>query len=676
MSYSQIKLLVKDNLWLVLLSLFCLGFYGYHLSSLSYIVDDAYISFRYLDNFIAGEGLVYNPGDRVEGYSNFLWIMALAPFRWLGLKAETAAMLLSMVSYLILCWSVSKSALLVTGDLMIDKKQFLILPTLLLTSSAHLAGWSVSGMETVFYTMLLSVATSFILLQKPALGAFIFSLAALTRPEGIALGALSLFIYYCYQMLNRESLPKIIYQSILPLMLFVTPISFHLLFRYEYYGELLPNTYFVKLSGNELNLIPAGLKYLTGYLTSGGLFLLIPGLLSLLLILFSKEKLKAGILFWGSSILLVQIIFYLVYVVMVGGDYFPFHRFLVPAIPALCIMTTYLLLRGHEKLLSCSWPRPIIIKLSNPLLMSLLIAVFHAAIANTSQQKEAHQAIRATGEERKLIANWIKGNYSAQIVLAVNAAGLIPYITKMPTVDMLGLNDASIAKQPVRQNIFGGASFVGHLKHDGDYVCRKKPGLVLTAGARLNKGRSAAEASYQAALNSFEGDREFLNSKDCKNAYQARVEELVAGNFLVIYEKIPEQKDRSEALLSKDQNQFEASAKAWFDRGLEYMAKADLGMAIHSFGESLKLNPNSPSARINLAYSYLDFQKTREALEQFKLLSNKYPNNYEILYGLALATEKNGEIQSAKLLWEKYIQDAPDSVWKEKARHNFRLLDD
>lgn len=676
MSDSQKKQLIKDNLWLILLSLLCLVFYGYHLSSLSYVVDDAYISFRYLDNFIAGEGLVFNSGERVEGYSNFLWIMVLAPLRWLGLKAETAAMLLSIVSYLILCWSVSKSALVVTGNLIIDKKQFLILPTLLLTSSAHLASWSVSGMETIFFTMLLSVATTLILTQKPVLGAFIFSLAALTRPEGIALGALSLFIYFCYLMLNRKSFSKIIYQSLQPFVFFVTPIGLHLFFRYEYYREFLPNTYFVKLSGNELNLIPAGLKYLAGYLTSGGLFLLIPGLLSLLFIIFSKDRLKAGILFWGPSILLAQILLYLVYVVMVGGDYFPFHRFLVPAIPALCIMTTYLLLRGHEKILSCSWSRSILPRLSNPFLMAFLIAVFHAAIANTSQQKEAHQVIRATGEERILIANWIKENYPAQTVLAVNAAGLIPYITKMPTIDMLGLNDASIARQPVGQNLFGGASFIGHLKHDGDYVCRKKPDLVLTAGARLNKGRSAAEASYQAALNSFEGDREFLNSKDCKNAYQARVEELVAGNFLVIYEKIPEQKDRSEALLSKDQNQSEASAKAWFDRGLEYMASADLGMAIHAFKESLKLNPNSPSARINLAYSYLDFQKTREALEQFKLLSNEYPNNYEILYGLALATEKNGEIQSARLLWEEYIRNAPDSVWKEEARHNLRLLDD
>jgi hypothetical protein len=31
------------------------------------VIDDAYISFRYLDNWIQGHGLAYNPGERVEG---------------------------------------------------------------------------------------------------------------------------------------------------------------------------------------------------------------------------------------------------------------------------------------------------------------------------------------------------------------------------------------------------------------------------------------------------------------------------------------------------------------------------------------------------------------------------------------------------------------------------------
>jgi hypothetical protein len=43
-------------------------------------VDDAYISYRYGKNLMNGDGLVYNKGEYVEGYTNFLWTVITAPF--------------------------------------------------------------------------------------------------------------------------------------------------------------------------------------------------------------------------------------------------------------------------------------------------------------------------------------------------------------------------------------------------------------------------------------------------------------------------------------------------------------------------------------------------------------------------------------------------------------------
>ena len=40
--------------------------------------DDAFISFRYAQNFIQGNGLVFNKGEVVEGISNPLWTLMLA----------------------------------------------------------------------------------------------------------------------------------------------------------------------------------------------------------------------------------------------------------------------------------------------------------------------------------------------------------------------------------------------------------------------------------------------------------------------------------------------------------------------------------------------------------------------------------------------------------------------
>ena len=49
----------------------------YQIATFNHIGEDCFISFRYVENFVEGKGLVYNLGERVEGYSNFLWVMVL-----------------------------------------------------------------------------------------------------------------------------------------------------------------------------------------------------------------------------------------------------------------------------------------------------------------------------------------------------------------------------------------------------------------------------------------------------------------------------------------------------------------------------------------------------------------------------------------------------------------------
>ncbi len=55
------------------------------------ICDDAYISFRYARNLVDGHGLVWNPGEWVEGYTNFLWVLILALGMKLGVDPATTA---------------------------------------------------------------------------------------------------------------------------------------------------------------------------------------------------------------------------------------------------------------------------------------------------------------------------------------------------------------------------------------------------------------------------------------------------------------------------------------------------------------------------------------------------------------------------------------------------------
>lgn len=65
---------------------------------LNFSQDDAFISYRYVQNFIQGNGLVFNSGERVEGYTNFLWIMILSIFTKLGFNIILISKILGVVS--------------------------------------------------------------------------------------------------------------------------------------------------------------------------------------------------------------------------------------------------------------------------------------------------------------------------------------------------------------------------------------------------------------------------------------------------------------------------------------------------------------------------------------------------------------------------------------------------
>ena len=67
----------------------------------AFLYDDAYICFRYAENLLAGHGLVWNPGELVEGYTNFSWVLALAGVMWLGFAPESASIWMGMGAQLL-----------------------------------------------------------------------------------------------------------------------------------------------------------------------------------------------------------------------------------------------------------------------------------------------------------------------------------------------------------------------------------------------------------------------------------------------------------------------------------------------------------------------------------------------------------------------------------------------
>ena len=74
------------------------------------------------------------------------------------------------------------------------------------------------------------------------------------------------------------------------------------------------------------------------------------------------------------------------------------------------------------------------------------------------------------------LAKWMSKNVEPGQVLAIDAAGIIPYFTDLYTVDMLGLNDLHIA----HLDVVTGENAAGHEKFDPEYVLSQCPTYIGT----------------------------------------------------------------------------------------------------------------------------------------------------------------------------------------------------
>src|SRR5262245_32333076 len=159
---------------------------------ISWTDDDAFISFRYARNLATGNGLVYNVGERVEGYTNFLWTVLLASLRHLDTDLPRVA------SWLGRAFALATPALLFLGttrlgvlqpppSLPVPARWFLAaLAPLLLCLSEPWAAWAVGGLENVFSAFLVTAAYCSYLwvLEEPTAPAAMG--AAPSRPTALA----------------------------------------------------------------------------------------------------------------------------------------------------------------------------------------------------------------------------------------------------------------------------------------------------------------------------------------------------------------------------------------------------------------------------------------------------------------------------------------------------------
>jgi arabinofuranosyltransferase len=112
---------------------------------LRWLCDDAYISFRYADNWARGLGPVFNAGEKVEGYTNFLWTALLAVLIKLGAHPGQASLVISLGCFVGALLLLDRLALQVTYP----EGRGLGIGALLAGASFLVANFATSGLETL-----------------------------------------------------------------------------------------------------------------------------------------------------------------------------------------------------------------------------------------------------------------------------------------------------------------------------------------------------------------------------------------------------------------------------------------------------------------------------------------------------------------------------------------------
>ncbi|UCG32180.1 MAG: hypothetical protein JSU68_10995, partial [Phycisphaerales bacterium] len=286
------------------------------------LFDDAVISMEYAKNWAAGYGPVWNEGQRVEGYTNFLWVCVMMAVHQLGYDESANCLIMQWIGEALLLANVLLTWLLA--------RACGLPPAARLMAAALMAGhyvasyWGLEGMETSLLSCVVTGAMIFIsrALRRGTTsptGMLILGLAPLVRPDSILVLGLAGLWLLLFSRKNRRLTFALVALS-------VTPTLLHMLWRHSYYGQWLPNTYFLKATGLPiLNRLIDGIHFTWFSLARSFLLwaLVLAGLF------FAPNRL--GGLFLAAFALI------LAYQVWVGGDSWQRDRFVIPLMPGMFV---------------------------------------------------------------------------------------------------------------------------------------------------------------------------------------------------------------------------------------------------------------------------------------------------------------------------------------------------
>ncbi len=470
------------------------------------LFDDAMVSMRYARNLAHGYGLVWNPGgERIEGYTNPLWVLYMSLVHLLPVASSKTSLVVQVTAAVFLAlnlYYVRRIALAVSGG-----SAAIAWGAVALTASyLPINNWSLQGME-VGVLVLLTTLCLWLAIQCMERGTsplrlyLVLGISTLVRPDMVVpFGSILAFLFVADPVHRRTHLVS-------GLLVFAAVTALQTTLRLWYYGEVLPNTYYLKMTG-----VPLMLRI------SRGAFVLLKFAWKANALLFAIALVvvaRGGRNTWLLATMLLSQIAYSVYV---GGDAWEYwggaNRYICLAMPGFFILlscsldvlaSTLINLTRHESQSTISARAT-----ARPWAFALLVAYAIVSLNSIYGPEALAEALLIRpplhtgngGKNQQEIEEALLLNRAttADATLAVVRAGTIPYFADRSSVDVLGKNDKHVAREQARMSS-GLGRFVefrpGHMKFDYAYsIGRLQPDVVVQLWQQADEAAPSLREAY------------------------------------------------------------------------------------------------------------------------------------------------------------------------------------
>lgn len=471
------------------------------------LFDDAMVSMRYAKNLVDGHGLVWNPGgERVEGYTNPLWVLVMAVAHLLPLAPSKVSLAIQVLGAVLMM-----ANLVVVGKLaghLSGGSGFAVGSALLLTGTyLPLNNWALQGLEVGLLTLLVT-GSAWLIVRSQAVGRFptgaylLLAVGILVRMDAAVLFLAASGFLICVDRANMQR--HLLFGS----GVFAVCLLGQTVWRWTYYGEMLPNTYYLKMTGYpaELRIGRGALVFLEFLLQKGVALTAAPICLAL-----TRRRSIPGLL-------LVLILSQAGYSVYVGGDAWEWaggsNRYLAVVMPLAFVLVASGLYQLRVAIETKWLPHP-----PGGKLLPHVPAAFTASVCACMLQFNAVAGLPSllhwillypplhVDDNRQMVqlAATVRRVTDEDASVAVVWAGALAYFMNRPAIDKLGKNDRVVARAPMRLppadagRLFALRFFYpGHLKYDFDHSVRgQRPDVIAQMWQDLDDDdRAFLESEY------------------------------------------------------------------------------------------------------------------------------------------------------------------------------------